>query len=98
MPETDLDAYAASIGRLAALAPSLRRLLPAHNAVVSSPALLLGVQDAIATMRAGRATGTTPGPGQREFLFDGFSVLVSETTLSAWQRAATARKGPGRAP
>lgn len=88
MPETDLDAYLASIGKLAALTPSLRRLLPGHNTVVADPALLTNVRDAMLAIRAGKATATTPAPGQRLFAFQGFSVLVSHATVAVWQVAA----------
>src|SRR5216684_6438944 len=36
-PETDLDAYVASMQRLAAMAPRLHLLLPAHNTPVADP-------------------------------------------------------------
>jgi len=39
-PETDLDAYAASIRRLAALAPQVKVVIGAHNIPVASPAVL----------------------------------------------------------
>src|SRR5438552_13373250 len=39
-PETDLDAYAASIRRLAALAPQVKLVLGAHNIPVASPTVL----------------------------------------------------------
>ena len=39
-PETDLDAYAASIRRLAALAPQVKAVMGAHNIPVASPTLL----------------------------------------------------------
>jgi glyoxylase-like metal-dependent hydrolase (beta-lactamase superfamily II) len=90
MPETDLDAYLASIGKLAALAPSLRRVLPGHNTVVAAPALLGTVRDAMLAIRAGTIAGTTPEPGQRLFTFESFSVLVSHATVTAWQAAARA--------
>jgi glyoxylase-like metal-dependent hydrolase (beta-lactamase superfamily II) len=98
MPETDLDAYLASITKLAALAPSLRRVLPAHNTVVAAPSLLGSVRDAMRAIRSGTATGTTPAPGQRLFTFDGFSVLVAHAALTAWQAAARAAGPPALVP
>ncbi|MBL8137328.1 MAG: MBL fold metallo-hydrolase, partial [Acidobacteria bacterium] len=88
MPETDLDAHLASITQLAALAPSLTRVLPAHNTVVAAPSMLVSVRDAMRAIRAGTVTGTTPARGQRVFSFEGFSVLVSDTTVTAWQTKA----------
>ena len=85
MPETDLDAYLTTITTLAALAPSLRRVLPAHNTVSAAPSMLASVRDAMRAIRAGSLAGTTPEPGQRLYTFDGFSVLVAQATVSAWQ-------------
>ncbi len=85
MPETDLDAYLATITKLAALAPSLRRVLPAHNTVSAAPSMLASVRDAMRAIRAGALAGTTPAPGQRLYSFDGFSVLVAQATVTAWQ-------------
>lgn len=88
MPETDLDAYLASITTLAALAPSLTQVLPAHNTVATAPSMLVRVRDAMRAIRVGTVTGTTPARGQRVFTFEGFSVLVSEATVTAWQAKA----------
>ena len=41
-PETDFDAYAASIRRLAAIAPQIKTVLGAHNIPVASPGVLPG--------------------------------------------------------
>ena len=78
MPETDLGAYQRSIDRLAALVPSLRRVLPAHNTISVAPAVLARVPKAIRDVRAGRGRGTAAGPGQRLVPFNGFSILVAE--------------------
>ena len=47
-PETDLDAYVASVKRLAALAPELRLVLGAHNVPVTPP--------------SAKRSATVPGP------------------------------------
>ena len=39
-PETDLEAYRASIRRLAALAPQIKMVLGAHNIPVAPPSVL----------------------------------------------------------
>ena len=88
MPETDLDAYLVSIEKLAALVPSLRRVLPAHNTVAAAPSMLGRVRNAMRAIRSGSIPGTTPAPGQRLFTFDGFSVLVATATVTRWQAAA----------
>ena len=74
--ETDLDAYAASIRRLAALAPGLKRVLGAHNAPVASPTVLPRLASAFDKVRAGKATPTPDSPGYVIYKVDGFSFLM----------------------
>ena len=92
LPETDLDAYQRSIDRLAALVPTLRRVLPAHNVIAVAPSVLARVPTAIRDVRAGRARGTALAPGQRLVPFKGFSILVSATALRAQPAGAPARQ------
>lgn len=94
VPETDLRAYAASVDRLAALAPHLRKLFPAHNVAVSSPERLIQLRDAVAKLRSGTATRVDKENGQIEFPFDGFSILTSEAALAGRKRDP-ARAGSG---
>lgn len=75
-PGTDLDAYARSATRLAALAPSLRKVLPAHNFPVVEPAVLARVPAAFARVRAGGAPYEDKGDGLVEYPADGFSFLM----------------------
>jgi len=81
VPETDLDAYEASIARLVKIAPSVRKLLGAHNVSVSDPQLLVSVQKAIADVRAGRVTGVDKGENRIFFPFGRFSILTSKPLL-----------------
>src|SRR6476661_2627531 len=53
-PETDLDAYAASIRRLAGLAPQVKVVMGAHNIPVASPTLLPRLVAAFDAVRAGK--------------------------------------------
>jgi len=92
LPETDLDAYQRSIDRLAALVPTLRRVLPAHNTVAVMPSVLARVPKAIRDVRAGRARGASPAPDQRLVPFKGFSILVSTKALRARPSGAPARQ------
>ena len=75
-PETDLDAYVASMKRLAALTPRLELLLPSHNVPVAEPAYLPRVLDAIQQVRRGQAKSVAKD-GKREYVFEGFSFLMS---------------------
>ncbi|HLX43816.1 MAG TPA: MBL fold metallo-hydrolase [Bryobacteraceae bacterium] len=75
-PETDLDAYAASIRRLAALAPQVKIVLGAHNIPVASPSVLPRLVSAFSLVRAGKVTPTPASPGKVLYNVDGFSFLM----------------------
>lgn len=77
-PETDLAAYRASIARLAALAPGLKALLPAHNTPHADPALLAATRDAFDQVLNGNATPVPAWEGVVTFEFDGFGFLMRE--------------------
>lgn len=76
-PETDVKAYAASIDRLAALAPGLKRLLPAHGPPVADPGLLLELRAALEGIAAGSVPFETIGQGRRRYEFRHFSILTT---------------------
>lgn len=63
-PETDLAAYERSMKRLAALVPTLTRLLPAHNTATAAPSRLTALLAATRTMRAGGGVRTLDGEGR----------------------------------
>lgn len=63
-PETDFKAYAASISRLNALAPSVRLVLGAHNIPVAPPTVLARLVLAFAAVRAGKVTPIPDSPGK----------------------------------
>ena len=73
---TDLGAYGRSIARLADLAPQLRKVFPAHNTAVASPARLPQARDAFARVRAGAVAYTDKGDGTVEYPAEGFSFLM----------------------
>jgi glyoxylase-like metal-dependent hydrolase (beta-lactamase superfamily II) len=76
-PETDLDAYEASMEKLAKLAPRLQLLLPSHNVPVADPRYLFKVLTAMREVRSGKI-GSSPKNGKREYMFDGFSFLMRQ--------------------
>jgi glyoxylase-like metal-dependent hydrolase (beta-lactamase superfamily II) len=76
-PETDLDAYAKSIARIAALAPQVKTVLGAHNIPVAPPSVLPGLVVAFADLRAGKATCKTDSPGKKRCSIDGYTFLLS---------------------
>ncbi len=83
-PETDLDAYVASMSRLAGLAPSLTRLFPAHNTPVADPVRLEELVRTVGTIRSGSAEGTRSDDGAT-LTFDAgaFSVLLRADLLES---------------
>ncbi len=75
-PETDLDAYAASIRRLAALAPQVKTVLGAHNVPVASPSVLPRLVSAFEAVRAGKIKATPGEPGQVSYQVDDISFRM----------------------
>jgi glyoxylase-like metal-dependent hydrolase (beta-lactamase superfamily II) len=76
-PETDLDAYVASVKRLAGLAPHLHLLLTAHNIPTAEPSVLRKVVSAIQAVRAGKVAPVKKD-GKKEYRFEGFSFLMGD--------------------
>lgn len=76
-PETDLDAYLASVKRLSLLSPRLGLLLPAHNEPVAEPGNLPRVVEAMEEVRSGKVRGV-PKDGKQEYVFSGFSFLMAK--------------------
>jgi glyoxylase-like metal-dependent hydrolase (beta-lactamase superfamily II) len=75
-PETDLDAYAASIRRLAALAPQLKVVLGAHNIPAASPTVLPRLVAAFDAVRAGKISATPDSPSKILYKVDDISFLM----------------------
>lgn len=75
MGDSDISAYRTSLDRLAALAPGLRAVYPAHGPAPIEPAALVAMRDAVAAVAGGR-TPEEVDDGVAEHRFDGFSVLV----------------------
>lgn len=81
-PETDLDAYAASIKHLAVLAPQVKLVIGAHNIPVASPKVLEQLVAAFDEVRAGKVKPTPDSPGK---------VLYKVGDISFLMRAPTAK-------
>lgn len=75
--ETDLVAYKNSIDRLAALAPSLTHLLPAHNTPLADPVLLEELNQALLDIDAGKLKGIETQDGKLEYKLPEFSILMA---------------------
>ena len=74
-PETDLDAYVASMRTLAALTPGLQLLLPSHNTPIADPSYLPKVVSAIQQVRRGEVKPVDKD-GKHEYVFEDFSFLM----------------------
>lgn len=95
VPETDLDAYDRSMARLAALAPGLRQLLPAHNSARVAPDRLGAALDAVRTVRTGRvAPAVRESGGRLTFTIGGVSILTAQPLLDG-QAGDRTRGGSG---
>jgi glyoxylase-like metal-dependent hydrolase (beta-lactamase superfamily II) len=79
-PETDLDAYAASIRRLAALAPQVKVVIGAHNIPVASPTVLPRLVVAFDAVRAGKIKPLPDSPGKVLYKVDDISFLMRAPT------------------
>ena len=77
-PETDLDAYAKSIRKLAALAPQVKVVLGAHNIPVAPPSVLPRLVTAFDKVRAGTVKPTPESPGKVVYKVDGFAFLMKD--------------------
>ncbi len=75
-PETDLNAYAASIRRLAALAPQVTLVLGAHNIPVAPASVLPRLVSAFDAVRAGKVSGTAAPGGKVLYTVNGSTFLM----------------------
>jgi glyoxylase-like metal-dependent hydrolase (beta-lactamase superfamily II) len=75
-PETDLNAYAVSIRRLAALAPQVKLVLGAHNIPVAPPAVLSRLVTAFDAVRAGKIAATPDSSGKVLYKVDDITFLM----------------------
>lgn len=75
-PETDLDAYSASIHQLAVLAPQIKTVLGAHNIPVAKPDVLPQLVTAFEAVRTGKVPPTPGSPGQVIYKVNGFSFRM----------------------
>jgi glyoxylase-like metal-dependent hydrolase (beta-lactamase superfamily II) len=76
-PETNLDAYVASVKHLAALLPEVKLVLGAHNIPVAQPSVLPELVAAIEAVRSGQGTVKPEGKGKAIHAISGFSFLLA---------------------
>ncbi|MGC0775024.1 MAG: MBL fold metallo-hydrolase [Candidatus Acidiferrum sp.] len=75
-PETDLDAYVASVKKLAALAPQVKLVLGAHNVPIADPSVLPKLVTAIEDVRAGKVEGKPLDGGKTSYTTNGITFLL----------------------
>jgi glyoxylase-like metal-dependent hydrolase (beta-lactamase superfamily II) len=75
-PETNLDAYVASVKWLADLAPQLKLVLGAHNIPVADPSVLPRLAAAIEAVRAGTVEAKPLEGGKALYTTDGITFLL----------------------
>lgn len=75
-PGTDLEAYRRSTERMAALAPTLTRVFPAHNTAVAEPSRLIMLRDAFAGALDGTLAGVLRDDGLMTYDAGAFSLLM----------------------
>jgi glyoxylase-like metal-dependent hydrolase (beta-lactamase superfamily II) len=85
---TNLQAYEKSIGKLAELAPDLKRVFPAHNKPIAEPVRLLELKNAFADIKSGSKEGKEQNNSDHPegkkavvFEFDNFSFLIRKDFL-----------------
>jgi glyoxylase-like metal-dependent hydrolase (beta-lactamase superfamily II) len=74
--ETDVEAYRASVARLAGLVPGLTRIFPAHNTPAAPPARLTELETALERARAGTLAGSPGEDGIVRYEAGTFSLLM----------------------
>jgi glyoxylase-like metal-dependent hydrolase (beta-lactamase superfamily II) len=92
-PETDLHAYAASIRRLAALAPQIKVVIGAHNIPVASPTVLPRLVVAFDAVREGKIQASPDSPGKVLYKVGDISFLMP-TPPPPMPRVDQPRNGP----
>jgi len=78
---SDFGAYAASAHRLAALADAYDLAYTAHNVPVADGDYIVAMDRAFEAISAGTADDYTMTEGNRQYYFDGFSIIVDPQDL-----------------
>ena len=78
-PETDLDAYDASVKKLAALESQVKIVLGAHNVPVSDPTVLAKLPAAIEEVRAQKVQGKALEGGTTSYTTNGITFLLASS-------------------
>ncbi len=77
---SNFDDYANSAARLAGLVDDIDSALTSHNVPVVDASYMTALGQAFADIQSGSATDFTVSDGNRQYMFDGFSVIVKGET------------------
>ncbi|HSC45228.1 MAG TPA: MBL fold metallo-hydrolase, partial [Candidatus Acidoferrum sp.] len=75
-PETNLEAYMASVKKLVALAPQVKVVLGAHNIPVADPSVLAKLQEAIQTVVDGKVKPAAVNGDEASYQVGDFSFRM----------------------
>lgn len=78
IPGSSFADYAQTAARLAGLAGNIDTAITSHNVPMVDGSYMTALGQAFADIEAGNATVVTLSDGNREYHFDGFSVIVSD--------------------
>jgi len=78
LPGSSFDDYSNTAARLAALAPAIDSAITSHNVPMVDSSYMTALGKAFADIEAGRAEDVTISDGNREYHFQGFSVIVRD--------------------
>lgn len=78
IPGSSFEDYANSAERLAGLAGQIDRAITSHNVPVVDASYMTALGQAFADIESGNASDVTISDGNREYHFDGFSVIVRD--------------------
>jgi glyoxylase-like metal-dependent hydrolase (beta-lactamase superfamily II) len=76
---SSFEDYASSAKRLAGLADQIDTAITSHNVPTVDAAYMTALGEAFADIESGNASDVTISDGNREYHFDGFSVIVKDT-------------------
>ena len=79
IPGASFEDYVQTSARLAGLASEIDTAITSHNVPVVDGAYMTALGQAFADIEAGSASDFTISDGHREYHFDGFSVIVSDS-------------------
>ena len=78
LPGSSFDDYSRTAARLADLADEIDAAITSHNVPRVDASYMTALGQAFADIEAGRASEVTISDGNREYHFDGFSVIVQD--------------------